>query len=52
MAIPRIAVLVAVGLMTTGPVAPVLPEVPDWDQGLLTAPEVAEPVLPVLVALD
>ncbi len=51
-AIPRIALLVAVGLTTTGPLAPVLPELPELAIGLLTEPEAAEPVLPVFVALD
>jgi hypothetical protein len=49
---PSGTVLVAVGEMTTGPVAPVLPEFPDWANGLLTEPEAADPVAPVLVALD
>jgi hypothetical protein len=52
MAVPSTAVLVAVGVMVTGPVLPVVPEFPDTDCGLLPAPEVEEPVLPELVALD
>ena len=51
-AIPRIALLVAEGLTTTGPVAPVRPEPPEAATGLLTEPELAEPVFPVFVALD
>jgi len=35
-----------------GPVAPVLPEVPEVDCGLDSPTEVAGPVLPVLVALE
>ena len=49
---PSTALLVAVGVMTTGPVAPVLPERPETAHGLLTELEVADPVAPVLVALD
>ena len=49
---PSGTVLVAVGEMTTGPVAPVLPESPESACGLLALPEDAEPVAPVLVALD
>jgi len=52
MAVPRIAVLVAVGLDVAGPVAPVEPELPDSASGLDTADEIAAPVLPLLVALD
>ena len=51
-AIARIALLVALGLTTTGPVAPVFPERPEAASGLLTAPDTAEPVFPVFVALD
>jgi hypothetical protein len=51
-AVPRMAELVAVGFTMTGPVAPVAPENPDCDWGLLTAPEVEDPVFPLLVALD
>jgi hypothetical protein len=52
MAMPSGTVLVAVGVMTTGPVEPVAPELPEPACGLLTEPEVDEPVAPVLVALD
>lgn len=52
MAMPSTAVLVTVGVMVTGPVAPVGPELPETDVGLLTEPELADPVFPVLVALD
>jgi len=52
MADPRIAVLVAEGLDVAGPVGPVVPEWPDTASGLDTADENAEPVLPLLVALD
>jgi pyrroline-5-carboxylate reductase len=52
MAMPNTAVLVAVGVMITGPVAPVAPEDPDWASGLLTEPETEAPVFPELVALD
>src|SRR5579885_2886540 len=51
-AVPRMAVLVAVGLTTTGPVAPVAPETPDSARGLETAPDVEDPVFPLLVELD
>lgn len=49
---PSGAVLVAVGVTTTGPVPPVVPENPDCESGLLTAPETDAPVVPELVALD
>ncbi len=52
MMMPGTAVLMAVGLMTTGPVLPVFPELPETASGLLTAVENADPVFPVLVALD
>jgi hypothetical protein len=52
MALPRMAELVAVGVTVTGAVPPVVPEKPDCDWGLLTAPEVEDPVFPLLVALD
>jgi hypothetical protein len=52
MAVPSTAVLVAVGVTITGPVAPVPPELPEPAAGLLTEPEVDDPVFPVLVALD
>ncbi len=52
MAVPSNAVLVAVGETITGPVAPVPPEWPETATGLLTAPDAADPVAPVLVALD
>jgi hypothetical protein len=51
-AIPRIALLVAVGFTTTGPLAPVLPESPELATGLLAEPAAAEPVFPEFVALD
>jgi len=51
-AVPRMAVLVAVGLDVAAPVDPVEPELPETATGLLTATDVAAPVLPVLVALD
>src|SRR5438270_4087080 len=52
MAEPRIAVLSAIGLDVAAPVEPVVPELPENATGLLTAVEVAAPVLPVFVALD
>jgi len=51
-AVPRMPVLVAVGLDVAAPVLPVFPELPETATGLLTADEEAGPVLPVLVALD
>jgi len=51
-AVPRMPVLVAVGLDVAVPVLPVFPEFPDTATGLLTADDDAGPVLPVLVALD
>ncbi len=50
-AVPRIPVLVAVGLDVAVPVLPVFPEFPDTATGLLTADDDAAPVFPVLVAL-
>jgi hypothetical protein len=52
MAVPRIPVLIAVGLDVAAPVAPVDPELPDTAMGADTALDEAGPVLPVLVALD
>jgi len=52
MEMPNRAVLVAVGVMTTGPLPPVVPEFPEKASGLLTDPETAAPVLPELLALD
>jgi hypothetical protein len=51
-AVPRMPELVAVGLDVAGPVFPVFPELPDTATGLLTACDDADPVFPVLVALD
>ena len=51
MAVPRMAVLVALGLLLASPVSPVEPEFPVRAVGLATAVERAGPVLPVLVAL-
>jgi hypothetical protein len=51
-AMPRMAELLAEGFTTTGPVAPVAPELPDCEPGLLVAPEVEDPVFPEFVALD
>ena len=51
-AVPRMPVLVAVGLDVAAPVDPVAPELPETATGLDTALDVALPVLPVLVALD
>src|SRR5688500_15392991 len=52
MAMPSTTGLVAVGVTITGPVAPVPPELPETAVGLLTEPDVADPVAPGLVALD
>ncbi|HEX3622366.1 MAG TPA: hypothetical protein VHT97_08635 [Acidimicrobiales bacterium] len=46
------AVFTAIGLDVAGPVDPVAPDVPETAIGLLTAPEVAAPVVPEFVALD
>jgi hypothetical protein len=46
------ALLNATGLDVAAPVLPVVPEFPENATGLLTAVEMAAPVLPVFVALD
>jgi hypothetical protein len=51
-AVPRMPVLVAVGLEVAAPVEPVDPELPETATGFDTAFDVALPVRPVLVALD
>jgi hypothetical protein len=49
---PRIAKLIAVGLLVAGPVAPVDPELPEIAIGTDAAPDEAGPVCPLLVELD
>ncbi len=52
LAMPRMPVLRAKGLLVAAPLVPGVPEVPEVEAGLESAVEVAAPVSPVLVALD
>jgi hypothetical protein len=52
MAVPKMAVLTAVGVEVAAPLGPVGPEAPEAEIGVASAIEAARPVSPRFVELD